>query len=141
MYQLLQFTEHELLTTLLNPKIYACIDGICVSHESRGSRVRNPLRGNRFRLGNKSGVDDQLEAVTSVSGRSRCSKRYSSDFIFKLRIAMIKAILKSKIKRKAGHKYIRIPMETKSIPLGHICKRGRSAQCEILVQKLHFKKE
>ncbi|RNA00563.1 hypothetical protein BpHYR1_011096 [Brachionus plicatilis] len=29
----------------------------------------------RFRLGNNSGVDDQL-TVTSVSGRSRCSKRY-----------------------------------------------------------------
>ncbi|RNA38991.1 hypothetical protein BpHYR1_041668 [Brachionus plicatilis] len=31
--------------------------------------------GYRFRLGNNSGVDDQLDAVTSVSGRSRCSKR------------------------------------------------------------------
>ncbi|RNA32260.1 hypothetical protein BpHYR1_036949 [Brachionus plicatilis] len=29
----------------------------------------------RFRLGNNSGVDDQLDTVTSVSGRSRCSKR------------------------------------------------------------------
>nr|QNH67968.1 ATP-binding cassette transporter subfamily G-like protein 2 [Brachionus plicatilis] len=31
-------------------------------------------KGDRFRLGNNSGVDDQLDAVTSVSGRSRCSK-------------------------------------------------------------------
>ncbi|RNA22302.1 hypothetical protein BpHYR1_044268 [Brachionus plicatilis] len=33
-------------------------------------------KGDRFRLGNNSGVDDQLDAVTSVSGRSRCSKKF-----------------------------------------------------------------
>ncbi|RNA04576.1 hypothetical protein BpHYR1_004184 [Brachionus plicatilis] len=33
--------------------------------------------GYQFRLGNNSGVDDQLDAVTSVSGRSRCSKKPS----------------------------------------------------------------
>ncbi|RNA12236.1 hypothetical protein BpHYR1_029905, partial [Brachionus plicatilis] len=33
------------------------------------------FRGYQFRLGNNSGVDDQLDAVTSVSGRSRCSKK------------------------------------------------------------------
>ncbi|RNA42767.1 hypothetical protein BpHYR1_021870 [Brachionus plicatilis] len=41
-------------------------NGLRVSNASGGSR------GYRFRLGNNSGVD----VVTSVSGRSRCSKRY-----------------------------------------------------------------
>ncbi|RMZ92885.1 hypothetical protein BpHYR1_036478, partial [Brachionus plicatilis] len=38
---------------------------------------KNPYSrmGYRFRLGNNCGVDDQLDGVTSVSGRSRCSKR------------------------------------------------------------------
>ncbi|RMZ99031.1 hypothetical protein BpHYR1_012547 [Brachionus plicatilis] len=42
--------------------------------------------GYRFRLGNNSGVDDQLDAVTSVSSWSRCSKRMT---ILKLKIIHI----------------------------------------------------
>ncbi|RNA27645.1 hypothetical protein BpHYR1_014782 [Brachionus plicatilis] len=40
-----------------------------------GEKDGTVLTGYRFRLGNNSGVDDQLDAVTSVSGRSHCSKR------------------------------------------------------------------
>ncbi|RNA12600.1 hypothetical protein BpHYR1_009086 [Brachionus plicatilis] len=37
--------------------------------------------GYRLLMGNNSGVDDQLDAVTSVSGRSRCSKRNLSKLL------------------------------------------------------------
>ncbi|RNA37087.1 solute carrier family 26, partial [Brachionus plicatilis] len=37
------------------------------------------------------GVDDQLDAVTSVSGRSRCSKRFENCFIFIFYLALKRA--------------------------------------------------
>ncbi|RNA41666.1 hypothetical protein BpHYR1_052779 [Brachionus plicatilis] len=70
--------------------------GLCVSHTRRGSRVQNLLRENKsskylcntgqmlkalsslkmmewFLLGSNCGVEDQLNAVTSLSDRSSCS--------------------------------------------------------------------
>ncbi|RNA19895.1 hypothetical protein BpHYR1_029273 [Brachionus plicatilis] len=58
---------------------------VCVLVEDRGFETRSEkifklslqygTNRYRFRLGTNSGVDDQLDAVTSVSGRSRCLKR------------------------------------------------------------------